>query len=171
MVAHVENMKALDLKALDYVSIWFGTNDFTSKVALDNPEDLYDITTFGGALRYSLDKLFSANPDLKIMLITPMYRDRQSKTSDDPLITDGKNSDDYPNGAGVYLTEYGDKIKEIAAGYGQNGKVLDMYEKSGINRYNHQKYFYDGLHPSSSTGSIGNRLLGSKFSDFIVRNF
>ncbi len=169
--AHVENMKNLDLSTLDYASIWFGTNDFTANVALDNPNNLYDVTTFGGALRYSLDKLLEANPNLKIMLITPMYRDRQIKESDNPYIADGKNSDDYPNGNGVYLTEYGDKIKEIAADYSENVVVLDMYEESGINRYNHQKYFYDGLHPYGEPNSVGNRLLGSKFADFIVRNF
>lgn len=171
IVEHVKNMKALDLTNTDYASIWFGTNDFTSNVVLDNAQNQYDVTTFGGALRYSLDKLLEANPDLKIMLITPMYRDRQIKQSDNPYIADGKNSDDYPNSAGVYLTEYGDKIKEIAAGYGPNVMVIDMYEKSGINRYNHQNYFYDGLHPQGNPESVGNRLLGSKFSDFIVRNF
>ena len=171
IVEHVKNMKNLDLSTLDYASIWFGTNDFTANVVLDNPDDPYDVTTFGGALRYSLDKLLEANPDLKIMLITPMYRDRQIKESDNPYIADGKNSDDYPNNNGVYLTEYGDKIKGIAANYGENVMVLDMYVESGINRYNHQKYFYDGLHPSGEPESVGNRLLGSKFADFIVRNF
>ena len=171
IVEHVKNMKALDLANTDYASIWFGTNDFTSNVVLDNAQNQYDVTTFGGALRYSLDKLLEANPDLKIMLITPMYRDRQIKQSDNPYIADGKNSDDYPNGAGVYLTQYGDKIKEIAANYGANVMVIDMYEKSGINRYNHQNYFYDGLHPQGNPESVGNRLLGSKFADFIVRNF
>lgn len=49
IVEHVKNMKNLDLSTLDYASIWFGTNDFTANVVLDNPDDPYDVTTFGGA--------------------------------------------------------------------------------------------------------------------------
>lgn len=171
---HIKKMQSVDISKADMVSIWFGTNDFNSGAPPDNSGNLYDTYSVGGALRYSIEKLLEANPDMKILVITPTYRDRQTKYSDNPYLSDEKNSDDFPNSKGIYMTAYVEKIKEVAQGY-DNVKVIDMYTKSGIDRYNYNTYLWDGLHPgirgAISPDNLGYRLVGSKLSDFIVRNF
>lgn len=165
------NMVALkeQIQTIDYATVFYGTNDFTASVKLDNESNIYDTTTFGGATRYSIEKLIAANPDIQILLVAPMYRDRQLKNTDTD--TDLKNSDEYPNGNKDYLQDFGAKLKEIAQNY-DNVYFYDMYTESGINKYNQADYFYDGLHPIGPThsgtlypnSSPGHRLLAARFS-------
>ena len=55
----MEELVDIDFTKVKVLVIEHGTNDYNAARRLDNPEDLYDISTFGGALRSSLRRLLS----------------------------------------------------------------------------------------------------------------
>lgn len=145
----VATLKAIDWSKVDYVTIMYGTNDVQGGVALDNAEDPKDTTTYLGACRYAMEKLWTAYPNLKIMLLTPIYRywpDTQ-QDSDEKTFTGGK-----------HLYEFGDGLIEVAKAY--KTPTVDLYRTLGINKINRAYYFPvgDGTHPND----LGRALLGEK---------
>ncbi|MDD6214696.1 MAG: SGNH/GDSL hydrolase family protein [Firmicutes bacterium] len=162
---HLQNGLNLDISQLDAITMLYGTNDFTYCNPLENVNDPKDTTTIKGSIRYTVEQLHAANPDMKIIIFLPFYRDRQTKTSD--TVTDRKNSDDYTNTIGLYVRDYGNAIKEAADEY-DYVDCYDLYELSGVDRYNYQKYLYDGLHFSNPDGL---KMIASKLSDCIIKSF
>ena len=138
-------LSTLDFSKVDYITVFFGTNDFGAEdgVPIGNNTDT-DGTTFKGAVNKIIKKLTTSLPNVKLMFITPFYRNRLVSS------TDGLNSDENPNGRGLYLQQYVDAIKETCKRH--HIPVLDLMEESGINRYNQAAYLADGLHPTSPTG-------------------
>ncbi len=65
----VKEMKTIDLNTVDAVIIEFGTNDTLEMIPLDNKNNLFDIETTGGALRYMISKLKTNYPNLKIFVL------------------------------------------------------------------------------------------------------
>ena len=124
----------------DYAIIFIGTNDWRyAKGDIGKINDFGDLTFLGALNRAMVDLLENA-PLMKILLVTPMYRERQD-------YGDGKNSDDYPVNY-IYLSEYCDAVKRIGERY--HVPVLDLYNMAGINKYNSSLYFADGLHPNDT---------------------
>lgn len=72
--SHLETLKNIDFSKVDYITIAYGTNDYTAGIEIENPDDPEDVTTYKGALRYSLRLICEAYPNLKILVCTPMYR-------------------------------------------------------------------------------------------------
>lgn len=152
---NLQNLKNTDFSQVEYLSIWFGTNDFSGNAHLgeNNSEDK---TTVKGALQYGIRRLLETYPNLKIMVITPMFR-----------MVEGGNSDTTPNAyRNLFLKDYSNAIEEVAKL--NHLPCLNMYDKSGINRYNHTHYFTDGLHPYLEKGRIH---VGDKIATFISTNF
>lgn len=113
----------------DYVSLFFGTNDF----GVSRPLGTFtskDKTTFCGALNCALDRILETAPNAKIMLLTPLYRgDRKDRPEE--------------NGAGNTLEEFRVCVREIGAAYGC--KVVDL--KDCFDETNEWKYMNpDMLH-------------------------
>lgn len=155
-------LAALDFDTVDYITVFFGTNDYAaginSSVPMGNNNDANG-TTFKGAVNKTITKITSSLPHVKLMFITPFYRDR--------IITgDGLNSDDSPNEQGYYLQDYVDAIKEVCRIH--HIPVLDMMENSGINRYNQAHFLADGLHPSMPKGY---EHVARKINSFIQSEF
>jgi lysophospholipase L1-like esterase len=91
-------LAAIDFNTVDYITIFYGTNDWGNKpgslgtVAEKTP----DGSTFLGSANYVVDRLQTAYPHLKIMFLSPIYRTR--------LVSgDNKNTDDYTNSSGEVL--------------------------------------------------------------------
>jgi hypothetical protein len=61
--------------------------------------------SFKGALNYSIRKLLTSFPKLRLILIAPSWR----------LNFEELDSDTHPNGKGIFLKEYVDAMVEIAA--------------------------------------------------------
>lgn len=87
-------LKNIDFSNIDYITISYGTNDYTAGVILDNEENNLDINTFAGALRYSIETLLTAYPNLRILIGSPIFRlwlneDKTEviQTSDDRVYT------------------------------------------------------------------------------------
>ena len=140
-------LRGVDFNNVDIATIFYGTNDFTGGIDIDNENDKLDVTTFCGAARYSVKKLLEKYPHLKIVLISVTWR---------TLFTGG-----YPetetNSKGVYLHEYVTALKDVATEF--HIPFIDMYNDLGLNKYNYELYTFDGLHPNpDGRVMIGNRI-------------
>ncbi len=142
----------IDFDKTEILIIEHGVNDYQIGVPLDNPEDPYDVYTFGGALRYSLENLKEAYPKLRIILVTPTYCWYLAMES---------NCQETDNGGGI-LEDYVNLELEIAAQYGV--EVLDNYHESGIGAggtFEEWKFYtQDGLHLNET----GRRLVAERIA-------
>ena len=115
---------------VEVITIWIGTNDKGSNVAIGDINST-DETTFLGAYNVMLTWLIENRPNAKILLITPMQRSDSLGQTGTPLI-------DYVNA-----------VEQLGMKYGK--RVLNMYKNSGIYVYSEvvkQKFIPDGLHPN-----------------------
>lgn len=149
----IEEFGKIDFDQVDYLIIEHGTNDYNRGRKLDNPEDPYDTSTFGGALRYAIETLQGAYPDLELILMTPTWC--YVRYGDEVLYCD---STDFGGG---YLEDYADLEIRIAEEY--EIALLDNYHESGIGPDTEGTYLVDGLHLSGE----GEQLLAGRLADLI----
>lgn len=150
-------LKTLNFNNIDFVTLWYGTNDYmgtlNERVALGTDSDL-DKSTFYGALQYSIDKLLSAFPHLRVVLVTPTWRENS------PSITTGE-VDLTPNPDGKFLVEYVDAIISRANKF--HIASLDLFRCSGINKYSKSIFLADTVHPNAD----GFNYLGDKIGTYL----
>ena len=153
----LETLMNIDWDTIDFISIFYGTNDIAGDVPIDNNSNKLDTYYFGGALRYSIEKILTKYPHIKILLLTPIYRyfDGEGIDSDEKKFSSDEGSTRNAN-----FTDWGDKLKEIAEEY--KLPYIDMYRTLGINKINRLHYFNanDGTHPNS----VGQLLIGNKIA-------
>lgn len=133
-------LKSIDFSKVDIATIAYGTNDFTASRPLEGA-DRYDVTSFGGAMRYSIEKIRKAFPHIKLVVCSQTYRFWRK----DGVFVDDSNTRVC---GGNKLTDFIKKTKEIADEYGlfyidnYNGAVV-------INESNRDVCFSDtdGTHP------------------------
>lgn len=130
----MEGLRQIDFDEVEILIVEHGSNDYNSGKALDNPENPYDIKTFGGALRRSLKLLKDRYPDLRIVLMSPLYCEWNME----------KKCYNTKIGNGGYLDEYVALEKEIAQEY--SVEWIDAYHNSGIWEDNVYQYLSDGFH-------------------------
>lgn len=127
----VAAMKELDFSTVEYVVIEFGTNDCLKAVPLDNEEDIYDISTTGGALRYAIKRLLTYNPKLTILVCNVQamsgYLDAEHQK---PYTSDPQ-------------TEIIESVLET-----YNIPLIDVRRKLGLNEFTSSTLLADGLHRS-----------------------
>ena len=152
----IQSLANVDFSGVKLLVIEHGTNDYNAGRAVDNPEDKYDVTTFGGALRKTLKLLQEAYPEMRILLVSPMY------------CALGENYDrkcyDTRYGSGGFLQEYVELEKEIAAEFGI--EWMDAYHESGIGEENAGEYLMDYLHPNAK----GHVLLSDFLTEYLKDN-
>ncbi len=134
-IQRMDELEGADYSTVKYLVIEHGTNDYNSGVTIDNPLDKYDVSTYAGALRYSVELLQEAYPDMRIILMTPTwcYFDR-----------DGYSTCEDRDWGGGLLAEYVEAEKAVAEEYGL--VLLDNYTESGINGDTASTYLLDGVH-------------------------
>lgn len=131
----MQALSEIDFSRVEVLVIEHGTNDYNCGRCLDNPEDKYDISTFGGAMRYSIELLQKAYPQLQIVLLSPIYCE----------LGENREIPGYIWNAGYgTLDDYVALEKEIARDY--DVMFLDAYHESGIGEENAKEILYDGLH-------------------------
>lgn len=150
---HLNNLKRVDFNKTKVMVLEFGTNDYNSGHPVDNSENPYDCYSFGGALRYSLDRIQATYPDVQIILVTPTF----SRVGGE-LCTEA----DFGGG---FLSEYADKIKEIGASY--NLPVVDAYTDTGIDETNVDEMTLDGIHLSEEGHAIYCNLLADTIKQYL----
>lgn len=133
----MDALTKIDFGKTKVLVIEHGTNDYNAVRKLDNPQDLYDITTFGGALRSTLKILQEKYPDMRIVILSPIYCEFYGS------VKQSSYSADF--GQGV-LDDYVQLEREIAEEFGVF--FIDAYHNSGIWEDTAMKYLTDGLHPS-----------------------
>ena len=144
--------KNIDYKDYDLATIFIGTNDFRYHKPLGKIEsinsDNFDDKTFIGAYQLLLNRINSSNPHAKIVLITPIQRNK-----------DGFDIHHF-NEENNQLIDYVNAIKKLAHLYSL--PVIDLYAESGITSDNIKFYTKDGLHPNEE---------GYKILSKIIQNF
>ena len=151
----VATLKSIDFSKIDVIVIAYGANDLSIENLGEN--DSYDTSTFKGAINNVIKLLSTKYPHIKLLFCTPIYRARMS-------VDDGLDADVTPNPHGLYLKQFVDAMIEVTAI--NHIPCQDMYRKCGINKYNHEYYLKDGLHPNEK----GDKLIAEKYSSFIINN-
>lgn len=151
--ATVDQLETIDFSAVELVLIQHGINDYYNGVPIRNEEDLWDEYTFAGALRCSLASLREANPNMRVLLVTPTYTWH---------LGNKLTCEEYNAGYGV-AEDYIRAEMEVAAEFGV--EVLDVYHDV----FPHEKwedwqiYTRDGVHPNEA----GRELLAGIMADYL----
>lgn len=132
-------LKTIDFSKVDIVTIAYGTNDFNGAL-LDNEENPLDVTTLGGALRYSIETLLAAYPHLRIFVLSTTWRFWTNESNE---YVDDTNT--HTNGLNKLTSDYNAQLKAVAEEY--NLPFVDDYN-IGIGKFNRSYYFNanDGAH-------------------------
>lgn len=130
-------IEKIGLVKADIYTVFLGTNDWWQGRPVGKFSDYANNTgnnTVYGSFRIIMDKLKSLNSKAKIILITPMPR------VDFVYINNFKNNayGSYKEKNGQMLSQVADAINEI--GKYEHVKVVDLYNKSGMNYKNLVKF-------------------------------
>ena len=149
-------LKNIDFSNIDIVTIGYGTNDWNNGSPLDNGGKA-DMSYFADALRYSIETLLTAFPNLRIFVCTQTYRFFMD--ANNQFVDDCKT---HTNSHGKTLTDFVNKTMEVAEEY--NLPCINNYN-IGMNKYSRSQYFSatDGTHPTY----VGNRLIASHIAKTI----
>lgn len=105
----LNTLKSIDFNNINYITIAFGTNDYSGGINLENSSNSLDTNTYIGAARYSINKLNEKYPNTKIILLTPIYR------------TNSNSTDSFSSHT---FMDYGNSLKTLATEY-DNVYVFD----------------------------------------------
>lgn len=161
--AIIARLKSVDFTKVDFITLNYGTNDFTGSNAVgDLSLSNLDTTTTAGALNYGLKMILTKYPNLKVYVRTPTHRFfLKDWIPGDSTLYD---SDLATNQAGNYLIQYVDAIKGMSEL--NHAPCKDMYREGQFNKYNHNLYFGDGVHPNA----LGYQMIDMMFARFIESN-
>lgn len=155
-------LKGIDFNLVDFITIAYGTNDYTGGNLIDDESNPLNTDTFSGALRYSLEKIMAKYKQLKILICTPTYR---LWFNPDGSVESDSDTKDYAS-TGT-LINYVEAEKEIAKEF--KIPVLDNYFGLGINKYNALEFFTiaDGTHHND----LGRKKMGEKIGSALITQF
>lgn len=152
----VDGLEKIDFSSVEMVIIMHGINDFYAGVPIYNEEDPLDEYSFTGALRSSLLALRQANPNMRILLVTPTFTWH---------LQSSLTCEEFDGGYGVQ-EDYVRAEAEVAEELGV--ELLDVYH--GL--FPHEKwedwelYTFDGLHPNEA----GRELLSNIIYEYLREN-
>ena len=139
---HVSRLKEIDWQSVDYISIFYGTNDWgMNKIMLSGKETDKSICT-QDALKYTIETILKIYPWIKIVVIAPYWR---SKSAD-------FDSNKDANDNGDYLYQFSDMIVSTAEEY--NLPSINLYRNLGANVYTNRYFTKDGTHPTEMCKKI-----------------
>lgn len=140
-------LEDIDFDAIDDIIIHYGTNDFGGGVTLDDSDDPDNTTTLCGALRYSLDKIISKYPKIRIHISVPLFR-----------MFENVGSDTYENTKGNTMTDFVTALINTAGEY--HLPIINGYDTLGINAANSSYYLSDGTHLSEPGRAMFGQFIG-----------
>jgi lysophospholipase L1-like esterase len=112
----------------------YGLNDYFAGMPVDIPYAENESTCYRGAFITACEKLRSAFPDCRIILMTPTFCSYY------------KNGTLPQSESGGSLSDYADAVKAVAAELDVD--YMDNYSDLGINKDNYPSYLSDGCHPN-----------------------
>lgn len=153
----IDELEKIDFSKADIILIQQGLNDYHRGVLIEDPEDPCDEHTFLGALRVAVSSFKSRNPEVRIVLVTPLftwYTDERQVTCE---------TADY--GGGV-LEDYVNAEISLAEELGI--EVIDIYHDF----FPHEQwddwklYSRDGMHPNEA----GREKMAGRIAEYLERN-
>jgi len=140
-----------DLADVDLITFWGGTNDYGGGKTVGTISDARTVDTFYGNVKKIIHTVLTLKPSIQMAFFTPLKR---GAFESQPV---------YPaaNGAGYFLYQYVNAIKEVCELY--SIPVLDLYSEGGLNEYTLSTYTVDNLHPNEA----GFVMLSKKMSAFL----
>ena len=154
----LNRLTAIDFTTVDMVTIFYGTNDWSSGENTLVYSGSTDVLSLPGAMNYSLNSLLTAYPNLKVVFITPTFR-YSGATGDG-------DSDIYANSLGLFLSGFCTSIETTANA--NHIPCLNLYKTGMFHKWNHSLYFgTDGVHPNTA----GYAQLGQRIAGFITSLF
>lgn len=133
LVAGYKRLAALDYSDAALVTIAYGVNDAGTGVPLGDVNST-NISTFAGAMNRLLRKIYTDNPECRVVILTPTQR----------LNVSGFGID-TPNANGHYLIDFCRMCQKVAAK--RSTACINMYEVCGINQTNLYYCTVEGVHP------------------------
>ncbi len=147
----IETLESIDFTQVETVLIQHGLNDYHAGAPIENEEDPYDVYTYLGALRSSVEGLRRVNPELRIVLVTPNYTwyERTGVTCEEA---------DYGGGL---LEDYVNA--QIRVAQELNVEIVDVYHGlfADTSWDGKEVYTWDGLHPNE----LGRALMAERIAD------
>lgn len=127
------NLMNINYSDVALVTIAYGCNDARLSVPLGTVNSS-DGTTFAGALNNILRKIYTDNPECRVIVLTALQR---LYVSEFGIATANSN--------GNYLIDFVDMCKKVANK--RSTKCIDVYRDCGINQTNLYYYTREGVHP------------------------
>ena len=147
LVGDYVTLAAKDYSDVALVTIAYGVNDARTGVPLGTVNST-DTTTFAGAMNQLLRKIYTDNPECRVLVLSPMQR---LTVTDFGIAT--------PNANGNYLIDFVNMCKAIAEK--RSTAFLDQYRCTGINQTNLYYYTVEGVHPvNQGFARIRNAVIG-----------
>lgn len=143
-------IKEIDFAKYNLVTFAYGVNDWKGNMPMGSLDDafVYDESmtpaTVIESMRYCFEYIMSKNPNVKIVVITPLNCRGYSFNFGDDSTCWARGYTGFTN-TGT-LDEFADKMMEVCDSYGI--EVIDMTRNSCINKANIVQMLPDGVHPS-----------------------
>lgn len=147
----VDGLAEIDFSQVKVIVIGKGLNDYNGGASIRNEEDPYDVYTFSGAIRSAVKDLRERNPEVRIILVTPIYAWYTAQ---------GLNCEEIDNGGG-FLEDYVNEELRLAEEL--NVEAVDLYhnffEEKSLENW--EQYTIDGFHPNET----GREMITEKIAD------
>ena len=130
--------KNVDMSTIDICLVMYGTNDFNSNYPIGNISD-NNKTSILGSLRYGIEKLSEEYPNIRFIILNPIFRVFNSDST--------QNSKTYTNTNNAKLIDV--DTAEINLANDMLIPSIDMI-KLGINENNYSYWLVDGVHLKDS---------------------
>lgn len=154
-----------NIQELDAIVVTYGTNDVSSDNLTLGESDSLDITTWNGAINYFTKRILEVYPHIRIYFTSPVFRLLMPYSVD--RTGSMKNSDEWSL-SGTKLSDMADAMSERCKA--NHVPFLDLYNKSGINKYTAVKFLKpappDGTHYTLD----GSELVGRLVENFLINN-
>lgn len=133
----------IDYSELDYMILFWGTNDYGGNIPIGNDTD-EGHDTFKGAINLIVKNILTAYPNIHLIFVSPFWR--ATYTGQSGLC----DSDTYTNPLGFKLPDYVDAL--VSRAKALHIPVVNLYDSMCIGVYNYTEWLADGLHPKSGKG-------------------
>lgn len=146
-------MKTVDMDKVDIIIVMYDSTDYNIGTPSDNPDNPFDVTSYTGGFRTTLNNIQATWPYIRIFVMSPTYAQYMDE--------DGKlhNGTTYDIGNGTLHHYF---VKELDAVMECGVSVIDNYFGT-INEDNYEKYMKDHMRYNKE----GRELLAERIAEII----
>ena len=143
-IDHLNLLKSIDFSEIDILTIGYGVNDYMGGKYVENPNNLMDTNYINGALRYSIEKISTAYPNVCIVVVSPNF----AVWFENGVVKYTSDESYYNNGTDVTLPEVVKGLEDVSKEY--HIHFINVYDNIGNNKFTALSNFNtnDGVHPN-----------------------